>query len=212
MENLYSIAGVVLLFVLGIVLINGMRNAHVHWRLRGANERLEEAHRAADKFNYHRWMSVGVLQEILHNLKNGIVPNIETLIENNPIIYLHFNRHNSDQIAQILEDLDEEDDKAEKINVGNVTGIGDDILPTIYSESARLIRSLVAQIDELEAAKAHLVEQLEAAPVLKVQEPVGVVYDDGAGPEVTLKKGAVKAGDKLYVLVEKEEHDGDVEA
>lgn len=112
------------------------------------NARLKAAyHELISEFHHSKWLSVGVVGDMLHGLSQGDGIDVDHLRDYNAVQYLQLNEYSSDNIATILEELDEEGDRIGGVNVGNVTGIGDDILPNLHQESARLIRALLAEIE-----------------------------------------------------------------
>lgn len=131
-----------------------------HWLLRkvlpqdhptddgNVNRRIHRAYQElVGAFHHSKWLSVGVVCDMLHGLSQGNGIDIDHLRDYNAVQYLQLNGFSNDQIEEILEELDDEGERVGGINVGNVTGIGDDILPNIYQEAARLIRAQLAEIE-----------------------------------------------------------------
>lgn len=126
------------------------------------NARLREAyHDLISEFHHSKWLSVGVVGDMLHGMSQGDGIDIDHLRDYNAVQYLQLNGFSQSQIQEILDALDEEGDKQGGINVGNVTGIGNDILPNLYQESARLVRAQFAEIETLKAKEAELQETID---------------------------------------------------
>lgn len=127
------------------------------------NARLREAyHELIDAFHHSKWLSAGVVGDMLHGLSQGDSIDVDHLRDYNAVQYLQLNGFSQSQIQEILDELDDEGERIGPTNVGNVTGIGDDILPNLYQEAARLVRAQFAEIEVLNGKERQLQESIDA--------------------------------------------------
>lgn len=148
MQIYFAVAGSILAVLAMIYLVYfayGMAKQRDLRRLRTLIR--ETRNQVAGAFHHSQWLSAGTVTDILHNLYAGHPINIQQVKDYNTINYLSLNGFSASGIQEILENLDELAEEEPPINVGNVTGIGDDILPSLHQENARLIRVLMVALE-----------------------------------------------------------------
>lgn len=150
----FSVAGVVIAIVATLSLLlfslavffKSRRRAQLNYH----RELIGDA--VADLAKYYpsirEWVSVSAVMALLESLRRGYRPDIDHMRDYDIVDYKLNPQFSDPQVMEILENLDSQ---AQHVNVGDVTGVGDDLLPTLENEAARLIRTLLIRNNELHA-------------------------------------------------------------